>query len=65
MALSPQGFHPQSGGCLVGSEGGAVFTCNLDGSRPALQAFSQVLAACIIKEDELFCRFLYRPVSSQ
>lgn len=50
MALPPQGSHTQSGGCLVGSEGGAVFTCNLDGSRPALQAFTQVLAMCSMKQ---------------
>ena len=54
MALPPQGFHPQFGGCLVGSEGGAVFTCNLDGSRPALQAFSQVLAAYTMKQRGTF-----------
>ena len=42
MALPCQGFHPQSAGCLVGSEGGAVFRCTLDGSRSALQAFAQV-----------------------
>ena len=49
MALTPQGFHPQSWGCLVGSEGGAVFRCSLDGSRAALQAFAQVLTMCTVK----------------
>ena len=49
IALPPQGFHPQYGTCLVGSEGGAVFRCNLDGSCTALQAFTQVLP-CFVKK---------------
>lgn len=42
MALPGQSFHAQSGECLVGSEGGAVFRCSLNGSRTSLQAFAQV-----------------------
>lgn len=42
MALPSQGFHAQSGGCLIGSGGGAVFRCSLDGSCSSLQAFAQV-----------------------
>ncbi|KAL3131874.1 WD repeat-containing protein 34 [Trebouxia sp. C0009 RCD-2024] len=45
MALPGQSCHAQSGGCLVGTEGGAVFRCSLDGSRSSLQAFAQAVQA--------------------
>ncbi|KAL3163306.1 WD repeat-containing protein 34 [Trebouxia sp. C0010 RCD-2024] len=45
MALPSQGFHAQSGGCLIGSGGGAVFRCSLDGSCSSLQAFAQAVQA--------------------
>lgn len=44
MALPQQGFQQQPGGCLVGSEGGAVFRCSLESNAAARQAFAQVTA---------------------
>ena len=41
MALPQQGFQSPAG-CLVGTEGGAVFKCSLDATQPAQQAFAQV-----------------------
>lgn len=52
MALPGQSCHAQSGGCLVGTEGGAVFRCSLDGSRSSLQAFAQVI---VIMHLETLC----------
>ena len=48
MALPQQGFQQQPGGCLVGSEGGAVFRCSLDSTAPARQAFAQVVSTLLI-----------------
>ena len=48
MALPQQGFQQQPGGCLVGSEGGAVFMCSLDSNAAACQAFAQVTNTLLI-----------------
>ncbi|DBA85408.1 TPA: WD repeat-containing protein 34 [Trebouxia sp. C0005] len=45
MALPQQGFQQQPLGCLVGSEGGAVFRCSLDSNAAARQAFAQAVGA--------------------
>ncbi len=48
MALFQRGFQQQPGGCLVGSEGGAVFRCSLDSNAAAHQAFAQVTNTLLI-----------------
>jgi hypothetical protein len=48
MALPQQSFQQQPGGCLVGSEGGAVFRCSLDSNAAARQAFAQVINILLI-----------------
>lgn len=55
MALPQQAFQQQPGGCLVGSEGGAVFRCSLDSTAPARQAFAQVVSTLLISAHPTSC----------
>ena len=59
MALPQQGFQQRPGGCLVGSEGGAVFRCSLDSNAAARQAFAQVISTLLTSKATHLSKLLW------